>query len=48
MTFVASASAYKDMAELYGIKKDGENQERCMQLSRALQTAYIELSRLKR
>ena len=48
MTFVARASAYKEMAELYGIKEDSKSQERCMQLSRALQTAYIELSRMKR
>jgi len=48
MSFVARASAYKEMAELYRIKEDSRSQERYMQLSRALQTAYIELSRLKR
>ena len=48
MSFVAVASAYKELAELYGIKEDSKSQEKCMQLSRAMQTAYIELSRAKR
>ena len=48
MGFVAVASAYKEMAELYKIKDDLKSQEKCLQLSRAMQTAYIELSRAKR
>ena len=48
MGFVATASAYKEMAELYGIKQDSKSQERCMELSRAMQTAYIELARTRR
>ena len=48
MSFVATASAYKEMAELYGIKEDSKSQDRYMQLSKAMLTAYIELSRAKR
>ena len=48
MSFVATASAYKEMAVLYGIKEDSENQERYAQLSKEMLTAYIQLSRTKR
>ena len=48
MGFVATASAYKEMAVLYGIKEDSKSQERYAQLSKEMLTAYIELSRTKR
>lgn len=48
MGFVATASAYKELAALYGLKEDSKSQERCMELSRAMQTAYIELARTRR
>ncbi len=48
MSMMAKASIYREMSELYGVKKDQEQEEECMKLSRSFHAAYIEIAMLKR
>ncbi len=48
MSLMAKASIYREMSELYGVKKDQEMEQTCMKLSRSFHAAYIEIAMLKR